>query len=511
MAIINPIFPSSTGNMTKKKQWTVVLIAFLLMSIISTFYSYCKYKSLNFHPRDYPFYFQTASKLFDQSLTNQFSLNQDGHNFFGYYGTEGVENIHQTLHFEPVKYIYALLYKLFKTPVAIFIFSGCIFFFPVVYFSQIQSRKKESSCFIVSLFTIFYLFSPLALRTASYDLRPFVFLVPLFTMLIFSIHFSRPTWENILLFNSLFIVREEALMFAFVATLYAFAKESSQKKNFFLPKIFAMNWLLYAALLFTYYSWAGFPLTSMLDVSQRRTNNNFIAIAISVIVLFTLLYIVYFVYRKLHGSLSSSGLMLLTYSLIFIPVFLGIMPYLYRYRSALKRVFSLLFSHPRFYFFYFTALVFIVLVWDLFLKNRKTKIVRCFFWIVMGGVIIFTTRTDYTHFRDCVAEKKAADIVFSLRENTDKYKTALLCDYSTYQAFCDYENVFCYNRLPCYIVNGAERYYPSNIHYLKRILERKIEYVVLSIKESKKAIKRLNLDKLPVYAKNKEYVIYKRQ
>ena len=511
MAVVNSIFPGSTGNMTKKKQWAAVLIAFLFMSIVSTFYSYCKYKSLSFHPRDYPFYFQTASKLLDQNLTNRFSLNQEGHNFFGYYGIEGVDNLHQTLHFEPVKYVYALLYKLFKTPAALFLFSGCIFFFPVVYFSQIQSRKEENSCFIVSLFTVFYLFSPLALRTASYDLRPFVFLVPLFTMLIFSIHFNRPTWENILLFNSLFVVREEALMFAFAAALYAFAKESSQKKNFFLPKIFAVNWLLYAALLSIYYSWAGFPLTSMLAVSQRRTNNNFITIAVTVIVLFALLYIGYFVYRKRHGSLSSPVLMLLTYSLIFIPVFLGVMPYLYRYRSALKRVFSMLFSHPRFYFFYFTALVFIVLAWDLFLKNRETKIARYISWIVMGGVIIFTTGTNYTYFRDCAAKKEAAGIVFSLKENTDKYKTAILCDYSTYQAFCNYENVFCCNRLPCSMVSGVERYYPSNIHYLKRILERKIEYVVLSIRETKKAVKRLKLDKLPLYAKNKEYVIYKRR
>ena len=40
--------------------------------------------------------------------------------------------------------------------------------------------------------------------------------------------------------------------------------------------------------------------------------------------------------------------------------------------------------------------------------------------------------------------------------------------------------MFVYNRLPWYLVKGKSRYYPQNTSALARLLESKVEYVVIS-------------------------------
>jgi hypothetical protein len=497
----------------KRKYLVLVLIGYVLICSIAAVYSYLKFKSLNFHPRDFPFYLQFAAKLGDQNLTNQYSLNPDGHNFIGFYGTEAEDNFHQALHLEPVKYLYPLFYKVFKAP-GLFLFSALIFFSPMVYFAFIHFKTRENSHWIVLFFTILYIFTTLSLEAASLDLRPFAFLGPVFVMLIFSIHFDRPLWEKILFFNCLLLIREEAMILTFGVLLYTAAKEYSQSKKLYLAKIFTVNWLVWVGLVFLYYGWTGYAFINYVSHLQGITRGKFIPAGIGFVLLFALIYLCLFIIKKRNQQLFSSLFMLLTYSLIFIPVFMAFFP-LFSF-SNLGYFFILFHESPRFNILFITFLVFLVLVWDLFLRNRGEIVLKSITVIIMGYFIFTTGQATYARFRKYAAGGKQAEIVFSIRENTDKYKTGILCDYNTYQAFYDYENVFCFNRLPSYMISGADRYYPDNIEVLKQLIKEKVDYVVLALKGKEIAANRkisniLNLNKIPAYASNEKYIIYKIQ
>lgn len=486
-----------------------MLMGYILTCSISTVYSYFKFKSLNFHPRDFPFYLQFAAKLGDRNLSDQYSLNPDGHNFIGFYGTEGEDNFHRTLHFEPVKYTYSLVYLLFKTPVALFLFGALIFFSPVVYFAFIHYKRQESSHAIVWFFAILYIFTTLTLETVSFDLRPFIFLGPVFAVLIFSIHFDRPHWEKILLFNCLFLIREEAMLFAGAALIYTAALEYTRSKKIFLAKVFTLNWLVWVGILFLYYGWTGFAFTNYLKVFQHVPSGKFILVGIGLIFLLGLSGPGFFIIKKRNQQVSFSLLILFSYSLIFFPVLMGFLPYFARVN--LKFCLLLVYRGARYYFLYITVIVFLVLVWDLFLKNREKRILNYIIFIILGCLMVFTGRAAYDQLNRYIKQEKPAAVVFSVRENTDKYKTGILCDYSTYQAFYDYENVFCYSRLPSYMISGPNRYYPENVEHLKQLIKEKLDYVVLEVKnkENRQVIKQLNLDRFPIHAQNGKYVIYK--
>jgi hypothetical protein len=495
-----------------RKYLVGVLTVYVLICSIAAVYSYFKLKSLDFHPRDFPFYLQFAVKLSDPNLSDRYSLNPDGHNFIGFYGTEGETNFHQMLHLEPVKYIYAVLYKIFKTPLILFLFSAFIFFLPVVYFALIHYKREESDRGIVWFFTLFYIFLTLSLETASFDLRPFAFLGPVFAMLIFSIHFNRPHWESILLFNGLFLIREEAMIFAFGALLYTFAKEYTTAKKFPLAKIFTFNGLVWVGLEFLYYGWTGYAFTSRVGILLRVNKSNMIPLGIAFILFAGLVYAGFFLIKKQNPHTASSLLMLFTYSLIFIPVILGIFPYISH--SSLELLLLQVFHGPKFYFLYITVLVFFVLFRDMFLKNRGKKILTYISFLLAGYFTVSTGLAAYYTFKKYIKESKTANIVFAVRGDADKYKTGILCDYLTYQAFCDYEKVYCFERLPWYMINGPDRYYPTNVNELKRLLKENIDYVVLGMKRKQRALTHeiitvLNLHKIPWHARNNSYIIYK--
>ena len=118
------------------------IILYLLAVVASSFYAELKYKSLNFHTRDYAYYVQFSSKLLDSKMAKSYSLNPEGYNWLRYYGTEGVDNFHRSLHFEPIKYVYAVLYYFAPTPRVLFWLASLIYFLPVVYLAFAVPRAN---------------------------------------------------------------------------------------------------------------------------------------------------------------------------------------------------------------------------------------------------------------------------------------------------------------------------------------------------------------------------------
>ena len=94
--------------------------------------------------------------------------------------------------------------------------------------------------------------------------------------------------------------------------------------------------------------------------------------------------------------------------------------------------------------------------------------------------LVFSIATIPVYINTYEENSEYASLVFQFADRIDSNTSYLLCDYQTYQAFYDYERVYVYNRLPWYVIKGASRYYPRNEDALARLLEEKIEYIVVS-------------------------------
>lgn len=71
-------------------------------------------------------------------------------------------------------------------------------------------------------------------------------------------------------------------------------------------------------------------------------------------------------------------------------------------------------------------------------------------------------------------------LIFEFRQRLDPTQTHTLCDYTTHQAFYDFEYLYVYERLPAYLIPSQERLYPANIAALTRLLHEEIEYIIIS-------------------------------
>jgi len=85
--------------------------------------------------------------------------------------------------------------------------------------------------------------------------------------------------------------------------------------------------------------------------------------------------------------------------------------------------------------------------------------------------------------RDHLAKIPQTALIFEFRRQLDPTRTHILCDYTTHQAFYDFEYLYVYERLPAYLIPSQERLYPANIETLTRLLREEIEYIMISRQE----------------------------
>jgi hypothetical protein len=128
----------------------------------------------------------------------------------------------------------------------------------------------------------------------------------------------------------------------------------------------------------------------------------------------------------------------------------------------------------------------IIIVFPLLNRNAKSKslpIATAFFCLLFVGINIIAPSGILKSYAAYQNQLRSANDVWGIRKVTDKYKSWILVDYSTHQAFYDYQHVYAYNRLPWDVTPGVARYYPANRQIVQSIVEKDIEYIVVS-KES---------------------------
>jgi hypothetical protein len=157
--------------------------------------------------------------------------------------------------------------------------------------------------------------------------------------------------------------------------------------------------------------------------------------------------------------------------------------------------------------FYILILLFILLL-D-FIPGRG----RAFLAGSLGALcIFFAALSVYNIAPQISAWSQAlapARLVWEFKAGMDPYQANLLLDYDTYQAFYDFENIAVYNRLPLWMVEPEERFYPDNKDFLARLIRDRMQYAVIS-QESLANLRELAvMAGLPVgvVAANQRYVV----
>lgn len=238
------------------------IIVFLLF-LISVSFAVFKYKALLMDHIDFSYYLQFSARAFDVS-SSKFNLLQIGHNMFGLLGIDGGLGLHRAIHFEPIKYLFGLIYFIFGSPIAIFVFYSLFCFFPAIYLLKISNKfLSDNKSFLVKMSFLYCLF-PSMFALASFDLRPYAFLLPASVLLFLSIQLNRPKWEIFLFFNILFLIREEALYIGLLFVFLYFISHNYTIERKRVTRYLFLNWLFWFFLIVNYIIWTGYQFRSNL-------------------------------------------------------------------------------------------------------------------------------------------------------------------------------------------------------------------------------------------------------
>jgi hypothetical protein len=315
--------------------------------------------------------------------------------------------------------------------------------------------------------------------TPSFDLRPYVFLAPFFFMALIAVRFRRPLWERLLWFNCMFLAREEALLLAIPLILLELTNDDELGLRKRSVLALSLNWLAWVLLTLGFFTWTGYH-NSLFE--QRWSLWQILVLCgMGGIVVGVLLL------RKLRPNVfPRHSLQVAAYSSVFIP--LGFQFLTSDVSDSFSPTLSWLIQtlcNPR-YSLYFVAALGLLLFW----RDRHTEVPSKGKLMLAGSLLLIFVSVGVFAFAGVVRtgtyyqrQTAPARQVLALRDSTDKYQTCILVDYRTHQAFADYQNVFVYNRLPWEIAPGEGRYYPANYQIVQKLVNERIEYVVMS-KES---------------------------
>jgi hypothetical protein len=488
-----------------------LLSLFVLAVLVSSIICVVKLDSLSFHTRDFPYYAQFYSKLFDDGNVKQYSLNPDGYNFLGLIGTEGTNGFNKALHLEPIKYVLAALYALTGSLVAVFVFIAMLVFSPLIYLAakyKVESREDGLFLLLISLLLVVF---PSAVLTVGYDYRPYVFLTPLFALSILSVYLRQSSWESALFLSALFCAREEALLLGAVVILYATSLYDGTSREKRRLVLLSVTWLAWALLSLIYFVWSGYPLKSSFIMANWTS--------IGFLLFIALLIPVYLNYAKAHPfGLTKERLSLVSYSLVFIPLGFGFASkhkelFIESFQMNILPAISDVFFSPRYYLLLMSVVLVLIVSWNLIGKKTRRHQVLVSLFVLSAASLLLNISNVRGNILDA-SRLEASEIVFDLRAATDKYSHNVLTDYEAYQAFFDYKHVYVYERLPWYLVEGIERFYPSSesSEALMSLLNGSIDYVVVSkvkVDDIHALFATASVNKPSLWAENDEFVVFK--
>jgi hypothetical protein len=479
---------------TRRADWipwavrAALILLFLGFSYWALRYSLTKYTALGYSG-EFCYYTEMATSLLDPDLGLTYSFNPFGHNAFGYAGYEGTDNFFHSIHFEPIKYLYTLVYGLSEKISFLFLFISLLYFSPLLYLAWAAPIKERAQQFMAVLWGLLYVLYPPTMEVVSFDLRPRTFLVPAVVILLIAVLYKRPLWEKVLALLFLISAREEAILITpfiiLIDWLGVQPGKSPRKSALTLVSL----WLAGAATAFVFFEWGEFEQRGRIFLSLA---NYWFWVIIAVLLGAGLLLLAIKYYRS-HTDQPQSrwplqlaaylpvialvgGSSLLAYLNAYDQATLsGLLKYLsseFLYTARLSVLFSVLFG-------------LVGLLW-LGIKpaHRRFGNLILLTLVLVSAAGLFTiypqVNETYGKTLDRVLYPEHAAEIMQLRTETDIYNTIVLYDTHTMTAFCDYEHGYALERSPYYLVQDKEKLnYPDNLETLKSLLTGKIELIAI--------------------------------
>lgn len=461
---------------------------FLFVGYQAVRYSLYKYVSLGYSS-EFCYYSEMTASLLDPRLSEVYNFNQFGQNVFGYAGLEGTRGFFQSVHFEPIKYLYAPLYSLTGRVSALFMFLAVLYFSPLLYLAWTAPLKTGAERLMAAAWGFLYVLYPPTMEVVSFDLRPRALLGPAMLLLLLAVLYRRPLWEKAAALVFLFMVREEAILIApfliLVDWLSGDPMQPRRKSLFTLGAI----WLVGAAAAFGFFEWSGYQPRGR--IVQTLGEHWLVVSAAALLGMLVLIFAVRY-YRSHHlddtarRRLQAVALLGLT-ALFFAG---GVLGYYSAYKStSIPGLFKYLSSE-----FVYTARLSILFaaVWGLagllwYSTAERYRNTGAVLMVVLAAVsavglyqIYPQIKADFNTDRDRYMVPEHAAEIWQLRDVTDRYTTEVLWDEATMFAFCDYEHGYGLHRLPYFVVQDESQLnYPENEDFLKTLVAERIEVIVI--------------------------------
>lgn len=466
---------------------------------VSFLYSQAKHYALGYHTRDYPFYFQFATKVLDPAIANRYTINPFGYNFLGMDGVEGMTGLYQTIHLEPIKFLYAICYWITGTPLSIFLLIGVIYFFPLLYLGwQMKLRDRLDAFFVVGVVLLFILFPATNLVVAN-DLRPYSLLLPSFLLTFLSIQLEAPHWHTVSFFCAMFLCREEALVLAILLMGYALFKTHNRAEIIRKATHFGLIWGVWLSCTLLYYRWAGYKFNPFLNSLALYVEEMNYRLAILIMVtaiagycLFVFLWVMLGKKRR-RWLAQRLWIKIVLFVSLFYPLTKQVIDSRGRQYSEMEladaffSIFEDFALRPK-YSLSFILLIFLFVIIgteSASIKLRRT--LNALLVLFLCGAIYLQSvdwmPTSLIQYRNYQQEIAASQPVWTLRANTDQYDVAILSDLNTYQAFANYENVTTFERLPWAIEASEQRHFPANLEQLVKLVDSEVDYIVTTRKQ----------------------------
>ena len=477
---------------TLTKRYIILLLG---IGVISTcILAHQKMQSLNYHQVDYPYYMEFAAKLFDPQALKHYSQNPDGHTFFFMSGTEGERHFLQGIHFTPIKYVYALIYKIIPTPMALFIFISLVYFFPLFYFMRHTRLVSPSQRGFLLFIGVIYVFYPSVMHVISFDLRPYSLLAPLFMLTILSIFFAQPLWIRCCLLGLFFLTREEAIIFGIVVLLFNFfadfARGISPLRS---TTVLSAIWGIWAGVIVCYYTWLDYPVIysaslktyNLHPMLERFWHLETWLVTAGVLVIAG--FILKICLQRYHGL--RPYLPLISYSLVFLPlgwqfvVMKGRVFQIGGFYIGLRLSSQNFLYTPRFTVYILAVLVFLIIAWERLTPLLPGQIKRVLGILALIFCCWCVLLSSYVYAKALQAHRKDGSetaFVWRIRSQLEPYQSQILCDHETLQVFYDYNHIYVYERLSTYLVKGKTRFHPANRSHLIALLNERVQYIVIS-------------------------------
>jgi len=501
---------------TRKQKILIALAIYLAAVVLSVSLLTLKLGALRFHPRDYNYFVEQAARLTDPRLANSYALQIEGYNFLGLQGVEGVKSLYHAIHAEYFRYLYVLLYGIFRDPLALYILYSLVFFSPILYFALMPYPNEREHLLLLILFSLLYILFPATINSVSADLRPRVLYVAALSLAVLSIYFDRPFWEKLLFFILVVGIREEGIIFGAVITGLNYIKMEGRSGRRYQTIVFIVIDLIALVLFLAFMRWGGFtridnvynPLNFVRLVPIQYLIGTLIIVAVAA---FGLWYT-----RKKNYPQYQNLLFVLCYSLLIALSGFELLRATLRWYTRQS-----LASSVSFYDFYINTitnetktLVFYLLIllgvilWG-YMHGRWRKI----FVAALCALIALFTVTTLIYYSPIISEWRAnvnpARLVWNFAGSHDRYHTKVMLDYPTYQAFYNYDQVIVYNRLPVWDTLPEKRNYPENKNALVKQLQKGIDYAVISRESLGNVLELAELAGIPAteIGANESYVV----